>query len=290
MIRHAGGVKLMERIFSLSYLTLECSPIETVEHAAAIGYSLAGVRMLPAAPGGKAFPLFSEPALVAELIARCRATGVGILDVEIARIDGRNTVEEWLPMLDAASRIGARTVIAAGDDPDLWRMTDTFAALCAAAARFGLSVNLEFTPWTALRDARTALEVVTASAAANAEVLIDTIHVARSTTTLDDLRAIPASRMSYFQICDAPSGTPPTSEELLFTARQERLLPGEGGVDIESQVAALPLSLIVSVEVPSHARIAALGPREWARRTLETTRCEMERFDAARERSGPAAA
>lgn len=273
----------MKRLFSLSYLTLECGPVETIEHAAAAGYDLAGLRMLPAVEGGKAFPLFADPALLAETIGRSWDTGVGILDVEIARIDGRNTVGDWLPMLEAAGRVGARTVIAAGDDPDRVRMTETFAALCSAAAPFGLSVNLEFTPWTVLCNARMAVEIVEASGAANAEVLIDTIHVARSATTLADLRAIPPSRMSYFQICDAPAGIPVAREDLLFTARQERLLPGEGGVDIEGQVAALPSNLVVSVEIPSHARIAAVGHAEWARRTLEVSRNAMERYDAARE-------
>ena len=278
----------MKRQYSLSYLTLERDPVETIEHAATAGYDLVGLRMMPAVDGGKAFPLFRDQALLTETIRRSRSTGIGILDIEIARIDGRNAVEDWLPMLDAAGRVGAPTVIAAGDDPDLSRMTDTFAALCAAAAPFGLTVNLEFTPWTTLNRARMALEVVTASGAANAEVLIDTIHVARSATTIDDLRAIPPSRMSYVQICDAPPGIPSSREELLFTARQERLLPGEGGVDIEAQLAALPATLIVSVEIPSHARIASFGAAEWALRTLEVSREAMERFDAARQPSAPA--
>ncbi|RST83913.1 sugar phosphate isomerase/epimerase [Aquibium carbonis] len=278
----------MTRQYSLSYLTLERDPAETIEHAATAGYDYVGVRILPAVEQGKAFPLFRDKALLAETMRRARDTGIGVLDVEIARIDGRSGAEDWLPMLEAAGRLGARTVIAAGDDPDLSRMTDTFAALCAAAAPFGLTVNLEFTPWTALRDARMALDVVTASGAANAEVLIDTIHVARSTTTLDDLRAIPPSRMSYIQICDAPAGVPTSRDELLFTARQERLLPGEGGVDIEAQVAALPASLIVSVEIPSHTRIASVGAAQWARRTLDVSRAAMERFDAARQSPVPA--
>jgi sugar phosphate isomerase/epimerase len=278
----------MRRRYSLSYLTLECGPVETLEHAAKAGYDLVGLRMLPAVEGGKAFPLFREHSLLAETIKRSRDTGIGILDVEIARIDGRNGIEDWLPMLETAGRVGARTVIAAGDDPDLSRMSDTFAGLCAAAAPFGLTVNLEFTPWTALNCARMALDVVTASGAANAEVLIDTIHVARSTTTIDDLTAIPPARMSYVQICDAPAEVPSSREELLYTARQERLLPGEGGVDIESQLAALPSTLIVSVEIPSHARIASFGAAEWARRTLDVSREAMERFDTARDPSSTA--
>jgi len=237
---------------------------------------------LPAVEGGKAFPLFANPALLAATLSLSRDTGVGILDIEIARIDGRNTVEHWLPMLEAAGRVGARTVIAAGDDPDLARMGETFAALCAAAASFGLTVNLEFTPWTVLSNARMATELVATSGASNAEVLIDTIHVARSATSLEDLRSIPPSRMSYFQICDAPPGIPASRDELLFTARSERLLPGEGGVDIAGQVDALPGDLIVSVEIPSHSRIASLGPAEWARRALEVSRQTMDQCDAKR--------
>jgi sugar phosphate isomerase/epimerase len=86
-------------------------------------------------------------------------------------------------------------------------------------------------------------------------MLIDVIHVARSKTTLADIRAIDPARMSYFQICDAPPGIPTTKQELLFTARQERLLPGEGGVDVAGIIGALPDNLIVSVEVPSHSRL-----------------------------------
>ncbi len=238
--------------------------------------------MLPALEGGKAFPLFADPGLLTETITCLRDTGIGILDVEIAKIDGRNAVDDWLPMLEAADRLGAGTVIAAGDDPDRSRMQDTFSALCEAAASFNLCVNLEFTPWTAVCDARMARRIVEQSGASNAQVLIDTIHVARSTTTLADLSAIPASHMSYVQICDAPPGIPTSREELLFTARQERLLPGEGGVDIEGQLAALPADLIVSVEVPSHNRIAQYGAAEWARRTLEASRQTVERFDARR--------
>jgi len=256
--------------------------VETVEYASTAGYQFAGIRMMPAMKGGKAFPLFAQPTLLSETITRSRDTGVDILDVEIARIDGHNTLDDWLPMLEAAGHLGARSVIAAGDDPDRTRMTDTFAALCEAAAPFGLSVNLEFTPWTVLCDARMATEIVMGSGASNAQVLIDTIHVARSTTTFADLAAIPATRMSYLQICDAPPGIPASRQEMLFTARQERLLPGEGAVAIEEQIAALPADLIVSVEIPSHVRIAQYGPAEWARRTLDASRAAIESYDARR--------
>jgi sugar phosphate isomerase/epimerase len=272
----------MSRQYSLSYMTLETSPPNMIEFAAEAGYDLAGIRMMPALPGGQAFPLMSDPDMLRETLLRIDATGVRVLDVEIARIDGVNKVEIWLPMLEASARVGARTLVVAGDDPDAARLADTFGQLCDVAASFGLTVNLEFTPWTALNNAAATSWVLTQVARPNAQMLIDLIHVGRSTTTLDDIRAIDPAGMTYFQICDAPAGIPTSKEELLFTARQERLLPGEGGIDVSGIIDALPEKLVVSVEIPNHARLAALGPLVWSRQTLVACRACMEERDAAR--------
>ena len=60
-----------------------------------------------------------------------------------------------------------------------------------------------------------------------AGILPDPLHVARSHTTLDDLRAIPRGLLHYAQICDGEPGLDFTTEQLVHTARCERLLPGE---------------------------------------------------------------
>lgn len=265
----------MSRAYCLSYLTLELSPPETLTIAAEAGYDSVGVRMMPALAGGQAFPLMHDKALMRETERRLADTGLLVFDVEIARIDEHTNVETWLPMLEAAGRLKAKTVIAAGLDPDEVRMTDTFAALCDAALPYGLSINLEFTPWAPLNNAAAANRVVAAADRANGEVLIDTIHVARSGTTLDDVRAIPADRMSYFQICDCPSEPARSLEDLLFTAREERLLPGEGGADLAGIISALPDDLIVSVEIPNHRRIAEMGHTAWAKTCLDESRRAM---------------
>ncbi len=104
---------------------------------------------------------------------------------------------------------------------------------CAqAAAPFGLSADLEFMPWTKVPDARTALRVVLGAAQPNGGVLVDALHVARSATSLADLAAIPRERLHYAQICDAPAEVPSTVEGLIHAARCERLLPGDGGIDL----------------------------------------------------------
>lgn len=272
----------MSRLYSFSYMTLETSPPDMIQFAAEAGYDLAGIRMMPAVPGGQAFPLMSDPAMLRETQRRIDDTGVRVLDVEIARIDGVSKIDLWLPMIEAAAAVGARTIVAAGDDPDEARMTETYGLLCDAAASFGLTVNLEFTPWTALDNAAAASRVVANAARDNGEMLIDLIHVARSRTTLADVAAIDSARMSYFQICDAPADIPATREGLQYTARQARLLPGEGGIDVAGIINALPDHLIVSVEVPNHARLKALGPAVWSRQALETCRACMEELDAGR--------
>ena len=279
---YSRSIAFVTRSYCLSYLTLELSPPSSIVLAAEAGYDSVGIRLMPALPGGQAFPLMDDDRLMRETERRLEDTGLSIFDVEIARIDEHTEVETWLPMLEAAARLRARTIIAAGLDPDESRLTDTFAALCQAAAPYGLSINLEFTPWAPLNSAAAATRVVAAADQPNGEVLIDTIHVARSSTTLDDLRAIPPGKMSYFQICDCPSGPAETLEDLLHTAREERLLPGEGGADLAGIIGALPEDLIVNVEIPSHRRIAAMGHAAWAKTCLDASREAMDRFDRAR--------
>ncbi|MCO6384388.1 MAG: sugar phosphate isomerase/epimerase [Vannielia sp.] len=272
----------MTRAYCLSYLTLELSPPETISLAAEAGYDSVGTRLMPALEGGQAFPLWENPEMLRQTERLIAETGIPVFDVEIARIDGQTTVEHWLPMLETAARLGARTIIAAGLDENESRMTDTFAALCEAARPHGLSINLEFTPWAPLNSAAAALRVVQAAGQPNGEVLIDAIHVARSRTTLRDLQTIPAAMMSYLQLCDCPAEPATTPEALLHTARQERLLPGEGGADLEGITAALPADLMVSVEIPSHRRIAEMGHAAWARLCLERSQNSMNAFDARR--------
>ena len=58
---------------------------------------------------------------------------------------------------------------------------------------------------------------------------------------------------------------------MLFTAREGRLYPGEGVIDIAGMVSALP-ELPLSIELPNRKRIAELGAEGHARRCLETAK------------------
>ena len=86
--------------------------------------------------------------------------------------------------------------------------------------------------------------------------------------------------MHYIQICDAPAEVPATTEGLIHTARCERLLPGEGGIDLARLFTTLPKDLPISVEIPNDKRAPELGAQEWARQALVASRTMLERLGA----------
>ncbi|MBV8912754.1 MAG: sugar phosphate isomerase/epimerase, partial [Acetobacteraceae bacterium] len=181
-----------------------------------------------------------------------------------------------------SARLGARSILVASDDPDEARMTASFAAFCETASPYGLSADLEFMPQSQVHDARAALRIIEAAGQPNAAIIVDALHVSRSRTPLSDIAAIPRSRMNYGQICDGPAEIPQTLDGLNHAARRERLLPGEGAIDLVGLFATLPPDLPVSVEIPNEKQAPLLGAREWARRALEASKEVLARADARR--------
>jgi sugar phosphate isomerase/epimerase len=210
-----------------------------------------------------------------------KATGVAVFDVEIVRLGANFDPETVRPFLETCQKLDAKAVLVAGDDPDEARLTASFAAFCEAAAPYGLTGDLEFMPWTKVPDARTAQRIAVKAAQPNARVLVDSLHAGRSSTTLADLAALPRSLLGYAQICDAPGEVPTTAEGLIHTARQARLLPGDGGLDLVGIFAQLPQDLPVSVEIPNDRGMAELGVREWARRALAASKAVLAKRDEA---------
>lgn len=259
--------------FSMAYLTAASfTAPEAVDVAAEVGYQQVGLRLLPNGAGGTCQALLDAPDVFRETLARLKDTGVQVYDLEIIRIGEAFDPAAYLPLFDAGMRLGAKAVLVAGDDPDLARLADGYARLCETMQRFNLTADLEFMPWTAVCDANTALSVVRAAGTpANAGILIDGIHFGRSHTSLADIAALPPSLLHYAQLCDATPGTDFTEAELIHTARVERLLPGEGGIDLAGLFAALPRTLPVSVEVPNALRMPLVGPKAWARQCLEAS-------------------
>lgn len=268
----------MDPVYSLAYLTsAPLLPPDAISLAADLGYGAVGLRALPAVPGGDVNPLLDNPALVRETVARARDTGVEVFDVEIVRLGADFQVAQFAPFLDLCGELGARAILVAGDDEDEARLIESYAAFCAAAHPYGLTADLEFMPWTKVPDAKSALRIVTAANQPNAGILVDSLHVARSATTLADLAALPRELLHYAQMCDAPADVPKDVEGLTFTARAARLLPGEGGIDLVGIFSALPPDLPVSLELPNAEQKPKLGVEEWSRRAIAAARATLAR-------------
>lgn len=264
----------MKRALSLAYLTSHRStPADAVRIAAGQGYGFVGLRLWPNAPGAPQQHLLGRPDALRETQAALRDTGVGIFDLEIIRIDADFDVHRWDALYDIGAALGAKAILVAGDDRDEVRLTQNYAQLCETMRPYGMTADLEFMPWTAVPNAQAALRVVrNAGTPANAGILVDAIHVGRSATTLEDIRAIPRGLLHYAQICDCEAGTQFTTEQMVHTARAERLLPGTGTVDLPGLFAALPADLPISVEVINLPLERQQTPAQWAATCLAASR------------------
>jgi sugar phosphate isomerase/epimerase/4-hydroxyphenylpyruvate dioxygenase-like putative hemolysin len=272
-LRNAPVAADVRHDYSLAHLTaLSLSPPELVEAAADAGYRYVGLRLTRVTPQEPHYPLATDPALMRSTKVRLAATGVEVLDVELARISPERDPREFLRFLEAGAELGARHVITQLPDPDRNRKTERFAQLCELARPFGLTVDLEFPSWTETPDLREAVRVLRGADQPNAGILVDLLHFARSGSSVADLRQLPAHWFHFVHVCDAPAGVPPTNEGLIHTARFERLFPGEGGIDVRGILDALPPGLPYALEIPRATLVAQVGAKEHARQAVTVTR------------------
>jgi len=263
----------MDRALSLAYLSSHrCTPAQAMAIAAEAGYAHVGLRLWPNAPGAPQQHLIDQPDALRETLAVQRDTGIGVLDLEIIRIGPEFDPHHWDALYTLGAQLQARAILVAGDDMQESRLSDNYARLCEVMRPYGLSADLEFMPWTAVRDANTALRVLRqADWPSNAGILVDALHFGRSHTSLEDIRAIPRGLLHYAQICDAQAGLDFSTEQMVHTARCARDLPGEGTIDLPGLFDALPADLPVSIEVVHLEREAQCSPLEWARQCLRAS-------------------
>ncbi|MBU3646466.1 MAG: sugar phosphate isomerase/epimerase [Limnohabitans sp.] len=262
------------RTYSLAYLTANASTVpEAIRIAADLGYGYVGLRVQPNGPGAPFQTLIGDATVLRETQAVMRDTGVGVYDLEIIRIGEHFNPADHAGLMDIGQTLGAKAVLVAADDPDESRLADHYARLCETMRPYGLSADLEFMPWTAVKDAKSAMRVIElAGRPSNAGVLVDALHFGRSSTTLQDIAAIPRAWLHYAQMCDAQAGLNFTDAQLIHTARQERLLPGEGSIDLQGLFATLPQDLPISVEIVNLERSAPIGDKAWAAQCLSATK------------------
>jgi len=243
---------------SLSHLSLhDLTPPEQATAAAAAGFGKIGVRVW-SGPGVPVAPMLGDTALLRDTLHALADNGIGVLDVEFVQLRPGGTIDEALPVLDAAHRLGARYVLVLVDEPDTDRLADDFVRLCEEAAQRGLTLALEFMVYSRLPTLSQAVRLLQRADQPNAVLVIDPLHLRRSGGAPGDLAAVPAELMPYAQLCDAPAAPVwPDPATARTEARSGRLLPGEGELPLLDLLDAIPPTAVISVETP----VAALTGR-----------------------------
>ncbi|MFV5639476.1 sugar phosphate isomerase/epimerase family protein [Acinetobacter oleivorans] len=242
----------MSREYSLSFLTVaDVTPVEAVKIAAKCGYAAVGLRLLPAAPNEVDYPILNDSKLIKETKAALNDTGVRIADVEIVRITQDFEPRKYLQFLSTAEQLGARHILVAGNDPEQSRLIHHFAQFCELSKQFDLSCDLEFMPWTNVKNLAQAEYIVNQSGQENAAILIDALHFDRSDSTLEQIKALNPKQLNYVQLCDGFAEYDPSDEGLIKIARSNRLVPGQGEIDLVGLIRALPKEIMLAAEVPN---------------------------------------
>ena len=210
----------MTRPLSVAHLTaLDLPPPAFIEAAARAGFDGVGLRLLAVTDDSPGYPL--RGAALRATQAAMAATGLAVRDIEFLKItpDLRPADQGWL--FDMGADLGARHLITAPYDPDPARLADRLAALAEMGQARGLGVVLEFFPWTDVPDLAAALQVLRA-AGPGVQLLVDSLHLDRSGSRLDDLARVPPGLLAFAHLCDAPVAPPYSTAELLTTAQRAR--------------------------------------------------------------------
>ncbi len=203
----------------------------------------------------------------AEVARRIAEAGLVVSEVEI--------IGSWIPQHNSADspfgeflsamtpervcpvavELGASTVSTAelfGLAFDGREMAKHFGEMCDKAAAHGLRVALEFVPTGGVPGLAEAWEIIDRAGRANGGLMMDSWHFFRSNSSLDALARIPGDRIFSIQLNDARA----EPEADLNIGMMNRLLPGDGGLDLAGfmqALAATGTSAFIGVETFSRA-------------------------------------
>lgn len=248
--------------FSLAHLTvLQLSPVEMIEVAAKTGYGYVSLRLVQVVDE-PLVDLVNDKAKLRETRACLQREQIQVHDIELVRLNPDTEPVEYKPMLETGAELGARSVMVQIPDGDTQRAIDHFGAFCDLAQSFSLTADLEFLPWIETNNLAAAKTIIAGAARPNAGLLVDTLHFFRSDSTLEQLAQIPSDWFNFIQLCDASNPPPSTKEGMIDIARAGRLFPGDGDLDLQALVEAMP-QCPYSLEIPNSKLMQELGVEQF---------------------------
>jgi sugar phosphate isomerase/epimerase len=248
---------------------LDVGARECVDIAARAGFDYVSMVLQEPAPMLPADPIVKDAALRRETIAAMKASGVRMWNIECFNLTPEARVEDFAEALAVGQELGARTATAIlmenGDRSDALAK---YRRLCDMAAEIDIRVNLEFFMAARSMDSLDkAVALARDSGRPNAGVTIDVLHLIRTGSSVEAMKAIEPGLIGGAQISDGPLIADPA------TAADEgganRMVPGTGEFPLREFVAALPSDIVVGVEVPQGRLIGKVAPEERARGLVE---------------------
>ena len=259
--------------FSLAHLTvLGCAPPEMTYIAARAGYDFVSYRLIfLGLPGEPNYDMAVNKELLRQTRTALATTGLKLLDFELARIADGVDPKTYLPAMEVAADLGARHVLSSIWTSDRSWGIDCYGQVCDLAKPLGLTVDLEFVTYAGAKNLKDTVDVLRAAGRSNCGLMVDALHFSRSRVAPEELDTVPREWFHFAHMCDAPAEIPTTNEGLIHTAREARLYPGEGGIDIAGIFNRIP-PIPYSIEIPHLARVKELGYAEHAFRCIQAAR------------------
>ena len=263
----------MAQQYSLAHLTvLGCPPPELVYVAARAGYDFVSPRPIyMGLPGEPNYALAENPEMLRQMKRALADTGLGVHDIELARIYDGMDPAKYVPAMEVAAELGARAVISSIWTTDSAYAIEKFGEVCDLAQPFGLTVDLEYVPIAGVKTLAGAVDVLRTVNRPNAGLMIDIHHFHRALDKPADLDGLPREWFHFAHLCDAPVEIPADLAEMTRILREARSYVGEGGIDIAAILNRLP-EMVYSIELPNIARAREFGYAEHAFRCIESAK------------------
>jgi sugar phosphate isomerase/epimerase len=274
------------RPISLAHLTvLDADPVGLIEAGKEGGFDAVGLRVVPPLATDTIIPVVGDVPLQRRIKEALRSTGMRILDIEAVWIKPDTDVGSLRPALEVGADLGAQYVLTVGFDEERGRLVENFGAFCALAQSCGLRTMLEFIPYATIGTLAQAHDLLAEVAPADAGLLVDALHLSRSSGHPSDIAKYDPALFSYIHLCDAPAVLP-SRDKVRPEARGGRLYPGEGHLWLAEFLDAFPSGTPIAVEAPN-ASLSGLPVAERARRAGQATRDLVCQHDGMRDHLGP---
>jgi sugar phosphate isomerase/epimerase len=240
-----------ERLISLAAGVVQEFPAEEVVYAAAnAGFNAVGVWC--------ELGNWTDQH-TARVASALNDTGITALDIEVLWFQPGESIDSHDRLVDIARAINARNILCVSSEPDIEQTKKRFRHVCELVEGSDIRVVLEFLAITEINTLAKAREVLQDVNHPAAGILVDTLHLQRTGSSVDDFRAIASQQrdvLPYLQLCDASATLQDNSYEgVLEDALYLRQLPGEGQLPLEDILQAADKRLPLSLEIRSRLLI-----------------------------------